>query len=598
MKYQSLGAMFFDKRNTFPDKVGYMYKKEGKWIPVKFREATDMVEKIAAGLASLGVTKGDRVALISANRLEWAMTDYATLSLGAMLVPIYPSLLSDQIKYICDDSEAKVLIVADKIQMEKVDQVHEQLKTVQNFYVFDVPSEGLKDPWKSFESLMEDGQKFLADKPDYVQNEIAKVEPQDWATIIYTSGTTGEPKGAVLTHSNFLSNVEDALSVIDITSEDVFLSFLPLSHVFERMAGHYLSNYPGATVAYAESIDTVPENMVEIKPTMMVSVPRLYEKMYARILEAVEAGPPLKRKIFYWALKVGSEYIDRVSKKQPIPGGLQFKRNLAYKLVFSKLAERVGGRLRLFVSGGAPLNKEIAEFFGAAGLLILEGYGLTETSPVITVNLPDHFKFGTVGPPLPSVEVKIAEDGEILTRGPHVMVGYYKKEAETREAIDEEGWFHTGDIGIIDEDGFLKITDRKKNIIVTSGGKNVAPQPIENRLIQSPYIEQAVVIGDKRKFCSAVVVGTEDQIIKWAKENNIAFTDYQDLIRKPEVKQLLREEIDNLTKDLARYETIKDFFIAPQPFTIETGDLTPSLKVKRRVVEEKYKKEIDAMYDV
>ncbi|HHJ53511.1 MAG TPA: long-chain fatty acid--CoA ligase, partial [Caldithrix abyssi] len=524
--------------------------------------------------------------------------DYATLSLGAMLVPIYPSLLSDQIKYICDDSEAKVLIVADKIQMDKVDQVHEQLKTVQNFYVFDVPSEGLKDPWKSFESLMEDGQKFLADKPDYVQNEIAKVEPQDWATIIYTSGTTGEPKGAVLTHSNFLSNVEDALSVIDITSEDVFLSFLPLSHVFERMAGHYLSNYPGATVAYAESIDTVPENMVEIKPTMMVSVPRLYEKMYARILEAVEAGPPLKRKIFYWALKVGSEYIDRVSKKQPIPGGLQFKRNLAYKLVFSKLAERVGGRLRLFVSGGAPLNKEIAEFFGAAGLLILEGYGLTETSPVITVNLPDHFKFGTVGPPLPSVEVKIAEDGEILTRGPHVMVGYYKKEAETREAIDEEGWFHTGDIGIIDEDGFLKITDRKKNIIVTSGGKNVAPQPIENRLIQSPYIEQAVVIGDKRKFCSAVVVGTEDQIIKWAKENNIAFTDYQDLIRKPEVKQLLREEIDNLTKDLARYETIKDFFIAPQPFTIETGDLTPSLKVKRRVVEEKYKKEIDAMYDV
>ena len=337
---------------------------------------------------------------------------------------------------------------------------------------------------------------------------------------------------------------------------------------------------------------------MEIKPTMMVSVPRLYEKMYARILEAVEAGPPLKRKIFYWALKVGGEYIDRISKKQPISGGLQFKRNLAYKLVFSKLAERVGGRLRLFVSGGAPLNKEIAEFFGAAGLLILEGYGLTETSPVITVNLPDHFKFGTVGPPLPSVEVKIAEDGEILTRGPHVMVGYYKKEAETREAIDEEGWFHTGDIGIIDEDGFLKITDRKKNIIVTSGGKNVAPQPIENRLIQSPYIEQAVVIGDKRKFCSAVVVGTEDQIIKWAKEHNIAFTDYQDLIRKPEVKQLLREEIDNLTKDLARYETIKDFFIAPQPFTIETGDLTPSLKVKRRVVEEKYKKEIDAMYDV
>jgi len=598
MKYQSLGAMFFDKRNQFPQKVGYMYKKEGKWVSVTFQEATDRAERIAAGLASLGVEKGDRVALISNNRMDWALTDYATLSLGAMLVPIYPSLLSDQIKYICDDSQAKVLITSDDLQIEKVEEIRSQLKTVQNFFVFDEPTGGVKDPWRTFESLIADGEKFLKEKPNYVQEQIAKVKPDDWATIIYTSGTTGEPKGAVLTHSNFLSNVEDALSVIDIYSEDVFLSFLPLSHVFERMAGHYLSNYPGATVAYAESIDTVPENMQEIKPTVMVSVPRLYEKIYARILEAVEAGPPLKRKIFYWALKVGGEYVDRISKKQPIPGGLKFKRNLAYKLVFGKLGERVGGRLRFFVSGGAPLNKEIAEFFGAAGLIILEGYGLTETSPVITVNLLNNFKFGTVGPPLPSVEVKIAEDGEILTRGPHVMVGYYNKEAETKEAIDEEGWFHTGDIGIIDEDGFLKITDRKKNIIVTSGGKNIAPQPIENKLIQSPFIEQAVVIGDKRKFCSAVIVGTEEQIVKWAKEHNVSFTDYKDLITKPEIKQLLREEIDRYTKDLARYETIKDFFIVPQPFTIETGDLTPSLKVKRKVVEEKYKKEIDAMYEV
>lgn len=598
MKYKNLAQMFFSKRQEMPDKTGYRYKEDGVWKEVTFKEAVDQSEKVAAALASLGVGKGDRVAIMSPNCIQWAFSDYAALSLGALLVPIYPSLLSDQVAYILNDSEAKVVIAGDESHLEKVNAVRQKLNTVQHFFVINAGGKELPESWKTFADLLETGTKFLAAQQDYVLKSIEQVETDQWSTIIYTSGTTGEPKGAVLTHRNFLSNVEASVSVIDVFSGDEFLSFLPLSHVFERMAGHYLSCYPGATVSYAESVDTVAENMGEVKPTVMVSVPRLYEKIYSKVIDSVESGSPVKRKIFYWALKVGGEYVGKIMRKEKVPASLQFKRNLAYKLVFGKLYERVGGRIRFFVSGGAPLNKEIAEFFGAAGMIILEGYGLTETSPVIAVNLLNHFKFGTVGPLLPGVEVKIAEDGEILSRGDHIMVGYYKKEAETKEAIDEDGWFHTGDIGLIDEDGFLKITDRKKNIIVTSGGKNIAPQPIENKMVTSTYIEQAVVIGDKRKFCTAAIAASEETVSKWAQENNISFSDYADLVSKKEVKELIRQEIDRLSGDLARYETIKDFILVPKPFTIESGELTPSLKVKRNVVEKNYAAEIEKMYEV
>ncbi len=597
MGFQNLGEMFFDKRRSMPDKVGYMFKEDGQWKSITFKEAVDWAEKIAAGLASLGIKKGDRVSIISANRLEWALLDYATMALGALLVPVYPSLLSHQIRYIVNDCEAKVLVAADELQTEKVDEIVSELNTVQNYFVFDAP-ENVKAPWQTFNALAQMGEQFLQKNPDYVEQQIKQVKREDWATIIYTSGTTGEPKGAVLSHNNFLSNVEASISVIDIYSEDVFLSFLPLSHVFERMAGHFLTNHQGATVAYAESIDTVAENMLEVKPTVMVSVPRLYEKIYARILENVEMGPAVKRKIFYWAIKVGRAYVNHIMNKKNIPFFLSRKQKLADKLVFSKLKERVGGRLRFFISGGAPLSAEIAEFFAAAGLIILEGYGLTETSPVISVNLLDHFKFGTVGPPLPNVEVKIADDGEILTRGPHVMVGYFKKEAATKEVIDEEGWFHTGDIGLIDEDGFLKITDRKKNIIVTSGGKNVAPQPIENMLVTTQYIEQAVVIGDKRKFLTAIIVPALEAVKNWAAEQGKEINSYDEMLQLEGLRELIRKEVDLVNENLARYETIKDFIFAKAPFTIESGELTPSLKVKRKVVEEKYHDEIEKMYQV
>ncbi len=593
MRYKNLAEMFFQTTSKYGDRTAFQYKDGGAYQPISYNEANKRVHQIAAGLVALGVKKGDKVALLSENRWEWAFSDYAIVALGAVNVPIYPSLLSDQVKYIINDSEASVILCSNDDQYQKVAAVRAECRTLKSVIVIDKEQ---SNDYLTFDQLRAKGDEYLAGNPDYLEKQIATVETDDLATIIYTSGTTGEPKGAMLTHGNFLSNIEGSLQHLDVDENDLFLSFLPLCHVFERMAGHYLSMYSGAGVAYAESIDTVAANMGEVHPTVMTSVPRLYEKIYARILESVENGSGLKRKIFYWAIGVGREYINTVMYNKPVSGGLQFKRNLAHKLVYRKLAERVGGKLRFFVSGGAPLSREIAEFFGAAGLLIFEGYGLTETSPVIAVNSSRAYRFGTVGPVIPNVEVKIAEDGEILTRGPHVMKGYFKKEDATKEAIDGENWFHTGDIGMIDDDGFLAITDRKKNILVTSGGKNIAPAPIENQLITSKFIEQAMVIGDQRRFCSAVIVASLEALEAWAKEKGIAYESHKDLIEKPEVKNLYRAEVDRVNEDLARYEAIKEFVLTERQFTIESGEITPTLKVKRKVVIENYRDAIEEIY--
>ena len=596
MRYNNLAEMFFSTADKFASRNAYMYKPENMYVPVTFAQARADVEKIAAGLISLGIKPGDKIAILSQNRFEWALTDYAILSVGAVTVPIYPSLLPEQMKYLFIDSESKVLFCSDQELFNKVNSIRSSCPMLENVVVFDKIESG--NSHLPYEELKKNGETLLQNNSNAVAERIKNVKPNDIATIIYTSGTTGEPKGALLMHSNFLSNVESALTCLHVDETDMFLSFLPLSHVFERMAGHFLATWTGGTISYAVSIDSVAENMGEVHPTVMTSVPRLYEKIYARVLESVEAGSPVKRKIFYWAIKVGRDYVNCIMKKQPISSGLNFKRNLAYKLVFAKLAERVGGKLRFFISGGAPLAKEIGEFFGAAGLMIYEGYGLTETSPVITVNKTELFKFGTVGEPIPGVEVKIAEDGEILTRGPHVMVGYYKKEEETREVIDADNWFYTGDIGFIDEDGCLTITDRKKNILVTSGGKNIAPQPIENKLVTKKFIEQAVIIGDRRKFCSAVIVPAFEPLEKWAVENEIKFNSPADLVKMPKVKELIKKDVDEVNSHLASYETIKEFVLADKSFSIETGELTPSLKVKRKVVIEKFADEIEKIYAV
>lgn len=594
MTYQNLAQMFFSKRDQIPEKSAYRFKENGNWSTVTYKESVDQCEQIAAGLLNLGIQPRDKVAIVSNNCLEWALIDYATISIGAVLVPIYPSLLQEQVEFLLNHSEAKIVFAENTIQIEKIDAVRTAMSVCEQFISIEDSIE--QEGWQSLSQLSEQGTEKLNTEPGCVESAIKEVSRDQLATIIYTSGTTGEPKGALLSHHNFLSNIENAANIFTFYDTDLLLSFLPLSHVLERMAGHYQATFHNIEIAYAESIEAVPQNILEVRPTLMISVPRLYEKMYAKILETVEYGPALKQKIFYWAIKVGQVTIQCKMEHKSMGTIQKFKQTLADKLVFSKLKEKMGGRIRFFVSGGAPLSAEIAAFFGSAGLYILEGYGLTETSPAITMNSLDHFRYGTVGQILPNEEVKFAEDGEILTRGGHVMQGYYKNPEDTAEVLDAENWFYTGDIGYLDDDGYLVITDRKKNIIVTSGGKNIAPQPIENALVSSKYIEQSVMIGDKRKYCTAVIVLSDEAVLRWTTENGMNSILPKDYNNMDALRNLIREELDRLTEHSSSYEKIKSFYLAPVPFTIESGDLTPSLKVKRNVVEVKYANEIDELY--
>lgn len=594
MGYPSLGMMFKLVCEKYPDKTAYMFKEQGVYKSIAFKDTLPQVHHLAAGLKNLGAKKTAKVLILSENRLEWAISDYAILSLGCISVPIYPTLLPSHIEFIINNCEAEIIIISDTNQLEKVQDIKKNLTKLKHMVLMsgDAP-EGVL-PWSD---LMEAGKMDLTKNPKSIEESLDQIKREDIASIIYTSGTTGTPKGVILTHNNFLSNIEGVLEVINVSEKDSFLSFLPLSHVFERTAGHFFATHTGATVAYAENIETVGDNLREVHPTVMTSVPRFFEKVYARVLDSLEEGSAVKKKIFLWAIGVGKKANLYKQKGLSLKGLLKSQYSVANKLVYSKLRERVGGNIRFFVSGGAPLSREINEFFNAAGLALLEGYGLTETSPVITCNRENNFKFGTPGLPLNNVEVVIAEDGEILTRGPHIMKGYYKNEEETKETIDEDGWLHTGDIGYLDKDGFLYITDRKKNIIVTSGGKNIAPQPIENLLITSKYIEQSVVLGDKRKYCTAFIVPNIENLKLLAEKIELSYSDEDDLLNKTEVYSLIRKEIDSVSADLASYETIKDFRLLKEPFTIESGELTPTMKVKRNVVEQRYSNLIETMYN-
>ena len=552
----TLTRLFFDSVSKFNRPDALQAKVAGVYKPISHVEVADRVRHAARGLSSLGVRRGDRVGILSENRPEWAIADFACLTAGLTDVPIYPTLPADQIAYILKDSGAVAIFVSNKIQAEKIREIRSQLPLLKAIIGFDeIP--GLTN--MSIAELEKRGGAGETKLSIQTYREDAlTVKPDDIATIIYTSGTTGEPKGVMLTHDNIYSNVAGSMKAIPFAGNDVGLSFLPLSHIFERMAGHYLMFATGTSIAYAESIDTVPINMQEVRPTLVLSVPRLYEKMYARVLEAALSGGFLKKKIFFWARGVSERWAnEKLSGKNP--GGLLARQySIAQKLVFSKLKTRTGGRLRYFVSGGAPLSPEINKFFYAAGLEILEGYGLTETSPVIAVNTPENFRIGTVGKPIDGVEVKIAADGEILTRGPHVMRGYYNKPDATREAIEPDGWFHTGDIGEL-RDGFLAITDRKKDIIVTAGGKNIAPQPLENKVKTNKYVAQAVMLGDKRKFPSMLIVPNFDQLEKWAMKRNIIWTDRAQLLRMPTIQAKMEKEVYKELAGAAHCEVPKRF---------------------------------------
>jgi len=596
MEIRTLCDLFFDSVDTFRKADHLRVKRDGTWRDVSSEEFLRAVEELALGLRALGVERGDRVAILSENRPEWAYADFASLALGAIDVPIYATLTPPQVLYILRDSESKVVLVSTPAQARKLAEVRAQAPALRHVVLMDErPLEGTL----ALEEVRARGREALARDPRAVRESAARARPEDVATFIYTSGTTGDPKGVMLTHNNLVSNVKGSMKVFAMGRDDLALSFLPLSHVFERMAGHYLMLHRGVTIAYAEGVDKVPENMAEVRPTLMCSVPRLYEKMYARINEKVAADPPLRRAIFRWAIGAGREFFAcRVEKRSP-GALLKLRFALADRLVFSKIKARTGGRLRLFVSGGAPLAREVAEFFGAAGMLVLEGYGLTETSPVITVNRPDDLRPGAVGKPLEGVEVRIAEDGEVLTRGPHVMEGYFNRPDATAEAIDPEGWFHTGDIGVVDREGFLTITDRKKDILVTSGGKNIAPQPIEGHLKTHPLFAEVVMLGNRRAFASALIVPNYDALEKWAREQGLPFAERAELPAKPEVRDLYTRTIEEIGRQAgwAQYEKIRKFTLLPREFSIETGELTPKMSVRRRVVEEKYRELIDRMYE-
>ena len=539
-------------------------------------------------------SKGDRVAILSENRPEWTACDHAILNLGGVTVPIYSTLLADQIRFILDNSQSKALVLSTQAQLEKVGPILSSLPAIQTVVILDPPAQGTPARAVTWTDLLRAGEAAQRADPRRFETTRSGIAREDLASILYTSGTTGDPKGVMLTHGNFASNVDATLKIIPFSETDVTLSFLPLTHVFERMVEFaYLS--AGATIAYAESIDAVPQNLLEIRPTVMASVPRLFEKVHARILDSVQTSFFVKRLIFALALKVGRANARAMLAGRKAPLAVRLLHPLTDRLVFVKVRERLGGRLRFLISGGAPLSPEIAEFFYSAWIRILEGYGLTETSPVIAVNTLDRTRIGTVGPIVPGVEVKIAEDGEILVRGPNVMKAYFRDEAATRAAI-KDGWFATGDIGLIDPDGFLKITDRKKEVLKTSGGKMVAPQPIENLLKADRFISQAVLIGDRRKFISALVVPDHAWIESYAKLKGIPYKSVEDLLQDPRIIDLMRRRIEAKMAGLPSYETIKKFRLLPRELTPESGELTPTLKVKRRVVEKKYASEIESMY--
>ncbi|HEV2063763.1 MAG TPA: long-chain fatty acid--CoA ligase [Thermoanaerobaculia bacterium] len=569
-------------------------KVAGVWKPIPASDFDFTVRSLSLGLNALGIQPGDRVAILSENRPEWAMADFAILCAGALSVPIYPTLPANQVAPLLNDCGAKAVFCSNLEQLGKILTIKSQCARLDHVILVEGQPPG-EAGYTTFHAVVDKGRPTLEMSPNVFEQRAARVKPEDGATIIYTSGTTGEPKGAILTHSNFVSNVVCGCEVIPLTGEGIALSFLPLSHVFERMLD-YSYFYRKTSIAYAESIDKLSANFVEVKPVCFGAVPRVYEKVQARIMANVDSGPGWKKKLFAWAVAIGKQRVPYMERGKELPAGLARKAKIADALVFKKIRARLGGRFQFAVSGGAPLSRALAEFFIGAGVQIYEGYGLTETSPVICVSGPGRWRLGTVGRAIRNVQVKIAEDGEILTRGPHVMKGYFNKPEATAEAIDKDGWFHTGDIGNLDADGFLAITDRKKDLIVLANGKKAAPQPIENELKKSPFISLPVVIGDRQKFLAALIVPDFDKLKEWVAAGHLQ-VDWLRLDANPDVRRLYQREIDTYNADKAHHEQIRAFAILPADLTIEDGSITPTLKVKRRILESRYHGLIESMYN-
>ncbi len=591
----TISQLFLDVCDSFhgrTDKHVYIQRIGSNWSRLTHDQLKYRVEAFSEALRRLGIKAGDRVGIVAENRLDWTMVDFAMVGMGVVDVPVFPTLTAKQLQFIYADCSATCIIVSNTAQLNKIKQVWSELPELKYVIVMnDVQDSDSRI--LSLQRLIDDVESSsTAEARAATFRTLANhVKPEDTLTLIYTSGTTGNPKGVILTHGNLVSNVFNSHTVVTLTEHDSLLSYLPLCHIFERMAGFYLAFSVGATVTITDSIETVAELMRVVRPTIMTSVPRLFERIRMRVLGNVQKESPLKQAIFQWAFSVGERWID--GRRGPL---MLIQHGIADKLVFSKVRDRTGGNLRFFVSGGAALNPEIGRFFAILGITILEGYGLTESSPVISIHRLEDVVIGTVGTPLPSVEVKIAGDGEILARGASIMKGYWNNPEATREALDDEGFLHTGDIGIITERGHLKITDRKKHILVSSGGKNIAPQPIEAAIAQCQFVDQVMVIGDAREYCTAIVVLDKDAVNAWADKNGRTGTPVEELAQDPKLVTTVERELSSLQKDLSKYEKARRYAFLVEPFTVENGLMTPTLKVKRKAVLERYADLIDGLY--
>jgi len=596
-KETSMGAIFQNRVRQYGDKTLVIFKnKAGAWEELSWSKLNGMVRDLGMFLINRGIQPGDKVALFSPNRFEWWVADLAIISVGAVNVPIYATNSAEESRYIIDNSDAKKCFAGTKEHMDKIVKAREKLPNLDDIIIFDDvdnPPAGVL----TLKQALAEGR--AAANKDEFDKRLAPINIEDVATIIYTSGTTGNPKGVMLTHKNFVSNVNQAHAIDPdfLTADHTFLSFLPLAHSLERTCGYYIPIFLGHKVAFAESAEKLLANFGEIRPTFLVSVPRIYEKIHSGIIAKVATAPPVKKALFGWAMGVAKENLPYVCNNRERSGLFALKYNLADKIIFSKLRATLGmDKLVAAISGGGPLSVSDAEFFLGMGITVLEGFGLTETTPITNANRPKWIKPGTVGPAVKDTTIRIGEDGEVLIKGPQVMKGYYKNEAATKEAFTEDGYFRTGDIGEIDRDGYLKITGRIKDIIVTSGGKNISPQNLENALLMSAFIEQAAVIGDNRKYLSALIVPAFATLESWAKEKNIPFSNRQDLIKNPEVNKLIEQEIGAQLKEFGKVEQIRKFALLESEWSQDTGEMTPTMKLKRKVIRQKYEKEIESLY--
>jgi long-chain acyl-CoA synthetase len=592
MLEKSIYELFKNVCEKNKDKIAYRHKDGTDWKPVTWGKHQEACKKISKSLMALGIEKGDKVNILSWTRLEWIQVDMATVSIGAVTVGIYHSSLPDDCAYIINHSDAVVLIVENQDQLDKISKVRNNLPNLKLIVIIEGEPSGAKGvmTWQEF---MSKGMKVTEDEFLARTNDI---RPGDVASLVYTSGTTGIPKGAMISHENLVFTSWSSLQSILMQPHFETMLFLPLPHIFARIIVYFCIR-AGVTVNIGESMDKTPDNLKEVRPHFFATPPRLYEKAYVKITSNAHDSGGIKYKIFKWALKVGYAVSRLQQQKRPVTGLLAFKHKLANKLVFSKIQAALGGNVVYAISGGAPLNKALAEFFHACGILILEGLGMTENTSFTNVNRYDNYKFGTVGELGPEIEQKIAPDGEVLFRGKNVMLGYYKDPEETAETIDKDGWLHTGDIGMIDDDGFLRITDRKKEIIVTSGGKNVAPQRVENIMLTSRYIGQVVAYGDKKKYLTGVITLDQDQVGEWATKHGIQYSSLEELSNHAKVVELIDNEVQEKNKSLSSFETLKKVLIAPNEFSVESGEQTSSLKVKRQVVIDKYRAQLDALYE-